>query len=100
MSARPILLPPVKPAEHSKTDLPIILGRPAPATRAILRDFAKQMLRDGYRYADALDLARVFLIDEALQATKGEKTAAGEKLGLSREHIRKFHARGEQVLKP
>ena len=64
------------------------------------RQFVQQALKDGYRYNELTELVRVLstYIDGALTECGGQKTKAAARLGISRDHVRDYHKRGEELL--
>jgi hypothetical protein len=72
--------------------------KPGMQTSAAIRACAWALLEEGFDYEEAQELFRLALIEKALRCSKGVKTTAGARLGISREHVRKYLARGKDVL--
>ncbi len=81
----------------SKKEATLLLPKPTPKLRYFLREAANVALGQHLTYKEAQDLFRVFLLDSALRIEQQVKTAAAKRLGISRDHVRDFHKRGEGV---
>jgi DNA-binding NtrC family response regulator len=79
-------------------DPPLAVRKPNAETRYRLRMCVQQVLTEGYSYREAQDLYREFLLDQALVNAQGVKTKAAERLKISRDHVRDYHARGKELL--
>jgi DNA-binding NtrC family response regulator len=76
------------------------IKQPASETLYYINSAAKRLVTDNYSYRDAIDLLRLNMLLEALRLEKGNKKAAGERLGISRNHVREYYKRGVHLVRP
>ncbi len=85
-------------ADEHKKKVALIGKKPNAEMRYRLGQFVQQALKDGYQYGELTELVRVYYIDGALTECGGQKTKAAARLGISRDHVREYHKRGEELL--
>jgi DNA-binding NtrC family response regulator len=59
----------------------------------------RSLTHERYSYRDAVRLFETALLDAALQLDKGNKKAAGARLGISRDHVRDYYRRGAALVR-
>jgi DNA-binding NtrC family response regulator len=72
---------------------------PVPRMRSAMIHAATVLCEEGYSYREAQSLLRAFFLEVTLGRCNGNVTHAAQKLGIARNHLRKFHERGEKLLK-
>ena len=88
-----------KPKRSSKELEPLTVRRkPSSEARYRLRECARQLLKEDYGYRESQELLRLYLLDTALMSAGGVKKKAAAQLGISRDHVRDYHARGKEFI--
>jgi DNA-binding protein Fis len=77
---------------------PRIPRRPTNEAQYRIRQCIQKLMDEGYDYEAAQTIFRTYMIDTALKAAKGVKTHAAKTLGITRDHVRDYHARGKDLL--
>lgn len=72
--------------------------KPGIVAQKALRDLAWEMVENGYSYREAQELLRLSMIRVALKRSKDVKTTAATRLGISRNHLDNYFARGKELL--
>ena len=81
-------------ATTKKTAKPVKVSRdPSTDLRYHLRATTQRLLKEGFKYREAVNLMRQYLLSEAHSISEGEHTKAGSILGFAKSRARLLRAR-------